>query len=67
MAYDEGLAQRIREVLGELPGLTEMKMFGGIGFMLQGNLACGVEGRTDSPRGPRKVPGGTGKPTHETL
>jgi hypothetical protein len=43
MAYDEGLAQRVREALGELPGLTEMRMFGGIGFMLQGNLACGVQ------------------------
>ena len=42
MAYDEGLAQRIREVLGERPGLVEKKMFGGIGFMLQGNMACGV-------------------------
>ena len=42
MAYDEGLAQRIREALGELPGLVEKKMFGGIGFMVQGNMACGV-------------------------
>jgi TfoX/Sxy family transcriptional regulator of competence genes len=42
MAYDEGLAQRIREVLGERPGLVEKKMFGGLGFMVQGNMACGV-------------------------
>ena len=44
MAYDEGLAQRVREALDELqpPGLVEMKMFGGIGFMVQGNMACGV-------------------------
>ena len=42
MAYDEGLAQRIREVLGEQPGLVEKKMFGGIGFMVRGNMACGV-------------------------
>jgi TfoX/Sxy family transcriptional regulator of competence genes len=42
MAYDEGLARRIREALGELPGLVEKKMFGGIGFMVQGNMACGV-------------------------
>jgi len=44
MAYDEGLAQRIREMLGELdlPELAETKMFGGISFMLRGNLACGV-------------------------
>jgi TfoX/Sxy family transcriptional regulator of competence genes len=42
MAYDEGLAQRVREVLGERPGLVERKMFGGIGFMIRGNMACGV-------------------------
>ena len=43
MAYDEGLAQRVREVLGDgLPGLVEKKMFGGVGFMVGGNMACGV-------------------------
>lgn len=42
MPYDEGLAQRVREALIELPGLVEKKMFGGVGFMLQGNMACGV-------------------------
>ena len=44
MAYDEGLAQRIRELVEEQPGFTEKVMFGGIGFMLQGNMACGVIG-----------------------
>lgn len=42
MAYDEGLAHRIREILHEQPGLVEKKMFGGVGFMLHGNMACGV-------------------------
>ena len=42
MAYDEGLAQRVREVLSGRPGLVERKMFGGIAFMVQGNMACGV-------------------------
>jgi len=42
MAYDEGLAQRIGDMLGEQPGLVEKKMFGGVGFMLHGNMACGV-------------------------
>ena len=42
MAYDEGLAERIREVLAEQSGLVEKKMFGGVGFMLHGNMACGV-------------------------
>jgi TfoX/Sxy family transcriptional regulator of competence genes len=44
MAYDEELAQRIRDSLQELPGLVEKKMFGGIGFMVRGNMACGVNG-----------------------
>ena len=42
MAYDEGLAERVREALGELPGLVEKKMFGGVGFMVRGNMASGV-------------------------
>lgn len=42
MAYDEGLAQRVREVLAVEPGLTEKRMFGGIAFMLDGNMACAV-------------------------
>ena len=39
MAYDEGLAQRVRDELAGEPGLTEKKMFGGLGFMLEGNMA----------------------------
>ncbi|MBK8900674.1 MAG: TfoX/Sxy family protein [Anaerolineaceae bacterium] len=43
MAYDEGMAQRIRDILEpEYPNLVEKKMFGGIAFMLQGNFACGL-------------------------
>ena len=42
MAYDEGLVQRIREILEDRLGYEEKKMFGGIGFMLFGNMACGV-------------------------
>lgn len=44
MAYDEGLAQRIRDVLGDQAGLIERRMFGGIGFLVNGNMACGVNG-----------------------
>jgi TfoX/Sxy family transcriptional regulator of competence genes len=44
MAYDEGLATRVRDVLGEQPGLAEKKMFGGLAFLLNGNMACGVRG-----------------------
>lgn len=42
MGYDEGLAHRIREILGNQPGLEEKKMFGGVGFLVRGNMACGV-------------------------
>jgi TfoX-like protein len=44
MAYDEGLATRIREVLGDQPGLDEKQMFGGLAFLLRGHMACGVRG-----------------------
>ena len=42
MAYDEGLATRIRETLEGAPDIVEKKMFGGIGFLLNGNLLVGV-------------------------
>lgn len=42
MAYDQGLAQRMREELDQLPNLSERQMFGGIGFMVNGYMACGV-------------------------
>ena len=44
MAYDEGVAQRIREALADESGVVEKKMFGGIAFMLRGNMCCGVVG-----------------------
>ncbi len=44
MAYDEGLAHRIREMLDEQAGLRERKMFGGLAFLLNGNMCCGVVG-----------------------
>jgi TfoX/Sxy family transcriptional regulator of competence genes len=42
MAYDEGLAERVREVLADNPDIKEKKMFGGLAFMLNGNMACGL-------------------------
>ncbi|MDX6548078.1 MAG: hypothetical protein QOG33_1628 [Gaiellales bacterium] len=39
MAYDEALATRIRELVGEEPGLTEQRMFGGLAFLIHGNMA----------------------------
>jgi hypothetical protein len=44
MAYDEMLALRVRQAIEEQPDLVEKKMFGGVGFMLRGNMACGVNG-----------------------
>ena len=44
MAYDERLAARVREVLSPEPGLTERKMFGGLAFMLDGHMSCGIVG-----------------------
>ena len=42
MAYDEGLAQRVRELLENEPDFQEKKMFGGLCFLIQGNMACGI-------------------------
>ena len=44
MAYDQDLAQRVRLMLAGVAGLDEKKMFGGVGFLVQGNMACGVHG-----------------------
>lgn len=43
MAFDEGLAQRVREV-ADRPDLTEKRMFGGLCFLIGGNMACGIVG-----------------------
>ena len=42
MAYDEALAQRIRHILGGRNGITEKKMFGGLTFLLDGRMFCGI-------------------------
>jgi TfoX/Sxy family transcriptional regulator of competence genes len=44
MAYDEALAARVRARIGDHPALTEREMFGGIAFMIGGNMAVGVHG-----------------------
>ena len=44
MAYDEALAERIRPLVEARGDVTERKMFGGVTWMLQGNMACGVIG-----------------------
>jgi TfoX/Sxy family transcriptional regulator of competence genes len=45
MAYDEDLAGRVRELIAAEPGLTEKKMFGGLAFLLNGNMAVGLSGK----------------------
>ena len=42
MAYDEELAERVRLALAGREGLSEKRMFGGIAFMLHGNMSCGI-------------------------
>jgi hypothetical protein len=44
MAYDEGLAERVRELLDEREDMAEKKMFGGLCFLLHGNMCCGIVG-----------------------
>jgi TfoX/Sxy family transcriptional regulator of competence genes len=45
MAYDEDLADRIRELVGGEVGLSEKKMFGGLAFLLNGNMAVAASGQ----------------------
>jgi TfoX/Sxy family transcriptional regulator of competence genes len=45
VAYDEELADRIRELIGSAPDLTEKKMFGGLAFLLGGNMAVAASGQ----------------------
>ena len=42
MTFDEDLADRIRELVGAEPGLSEQRMFGGLAFMINGNLSVAV-------------------------
>ena len=42
MPYDTALADRIRDLLTDTPGLVEKKMFGGIGWTINGHMACGA-------------------------
>ena len=61
MAYDEDLANRIRELIGGRPGLTEQAMFGGLAFLIGGNMAVAASGsggilvRVDPDAGDRLV------------
>jgi TfoX/Sxy family transcriptional regulator of competence genes len=45
MAYDRELADRIRDLVADEPGLTEKTMFGGLAFMIGGNMAVAASGQ----------------------
>jgi TfoX/Sxy family transcriptional regulator of competence genes len=45
MAYDEELADRIRDLVGDEPNLKEQKMFGGLAFLIGGNMAIAASGQ----------------------
>lgn len=61
MAYDEVLADRVREALAGEPGVTEKRMFGGLAFLVHGNMAVAASGegglmlRVDPAEGPGLV------------
>lgn len=43
MTFDAGLAQRVRNVLGDHPGITERRMFGGLAFLVDGKMFVGIQ------------------------
>lgn len=45
MAYDEELAERIRQAVDGEPGLSEQRMFGGLAFLVRGNMAVAASGQ----------------------
>ena len=68
MAYDEELAERIRELVAGERGLTEKRMFGGLAFLVGGNMAVAASGqggllvRVDPDRSERLVARSTARP-----
>ncbi|MEV4636829.1 TfoX/Sxy family protein [Actinoplanes sp. NPDC049548] len=44
MAYDEALAERVRDLLAPLPGVSDKRMFGGLAFLTDGNLTVALMG-----------------------
>ena len=65
MAYDRGLADRVRSILERRAGFSERQMFGGIAFMIDGHMCCGVM-KTDLMLrlAPHAVVSGLRKPAH---
>jgi TfoX/Sxy family transcriptional regulator of competence genes len=46
MAFDQSVAARVRKTLARTPGVVEKKMFGGLAFLVDGHMCCGVLGTT---------------------
>lgn len=64
MAFDKGLAERIRESVGQQPGITERKMLGGLCFMVDGIMCFGIVG---SELVVRVGPDATSRPWHSRM
>jgi TfoX/Sxy family transcriptional regulator of competence genes len=68
VAYDEELASRIRELVGDHPNVSEQKMFGGLAFLIGGNMAVAASGqggllvRVDPAEGEKLVASGAAEP-----
>jgi TfoX/Sxy family transcriptional regulator of competence genes len=63
MAYDEGLADRVREAVRDRSDITEKRMFGGLCLLSHGNMFAGIQGETLMARvGPERHDEALGRP-----
>ena len=68
MAYDERIAARLRAQFADIPNVVEKKMFGGIAFMVNGHMSCGVTNETLMVRvGPDKYEFALARPHARTM
>jgi TfoX/Sxy family transcriptional regulator of competence genes len=68
MAFDEAVAGRVREALAGAPDVIEKKMFGGVAFMVLGNMCCGVIGDRLMLRvGPKGYEAALARPHAKTM
>jgi TfoX/Sxy family transcriptional regulator of competence genes len=68
MPFDENVARRVRKALGDSPHLSEKRMFGGVAFMVRGNMCCGVIGDRLMLRvGPKGYESALARPHAKTM
>ncbi len=68
MAYDAGVAERLRECLTDTPNVVEKKMFGGVAFLVNGHMSCGVVNDTLMVRvGPERYEHALAQPFARTM